>query len=121
MIVKEVDLTIADVGQPITYTISLANLGNTIANNVIVTDIIPNGSTIVPNSIFIGGTLQQGADPSTGLQVGSIPSGGFTTIVFQISANGLPSPNPIQNSASLQYSFITIQTYLLLLETPLAI
>ena len=40
MIVKEVDLTIADVGQPITYTISLANLGNTTANNVIVTDII---------------------------------------------------------------------------------
>ncbi|HFJ9346459.1 TPA: beta strand repeat-containing protein, partial [Bacillus cereus] len=106
VIVKEVDLTIADVGQPITYTISLANLGNTTANNVIVTDIIPNGSTIVPNSIFIGGTLQQSADPSTGLQVGSIPSGGFTTIVFQISANGLPSPNPIQNSASLQYSFI---------------
>ncbi|MED4447153.1 cell surface protein [Bacillus cereus] len=106
VIVKEVDLTIADVGQPITYTISLANLGNTTANNVIVTDIIPNGSTIVPNSIFIGGTLQQGADPSTGLQVGSIPSGGFTTIVFQISTNGLPSPNPIQNSAALQYSFI---------------
>ncbi|MCC2496832.1 DUF11 domain-containing protein, partial [Bacillus cereus] len=98
--------TIADVGQPITYTISLANLGNTIANNVIVTDIIPNGTTIVPNSIFIGGALQLGADPSTGLPVGSIPSGGFTTIVFQISTNGLPSPNPIQNSASLQYSFI---------------
>ncbi|HDR3328325.1 TPA: DUF11 domain-containing protein [Bacillus thuringiensis] len=106
VIVKEVDLTIADVGQPITYTIYLANLGNTIANNVIVTDIIPNGTTIVPNSIFIGGALQLDADPSTGLQVGSIPSGGFTTIVFQISANGLPSPNPIQNSASLQYSFI---------------
>lgn len=106
VIVKEVDLTIADVGQPITYTISLANLGNTTANNVIVTDIIPNGSTIVPNSIFIGGTLQQGADPSTGLQVGSIPSGGFTTIVFQISANSLPSPNPVQNSVRLQYSFI---------------
>lgn len=106
IIVKEVDLTIADVGQPITYTISIANLGNTTANNVIVTDIIPNGTTIVPNSIFIGGALQLGADPSTGLQVGSIPSGGFTTIVFQISANGLPSPNPIQNSASLQYSFI---------------
>lgn len=106
VIVKEVDLTIADVGQPITYTISLANLGNTTANNVVVTDIIPPGTTIVPNSIFIGGTLQLGADPSTGLQVGSIPAGGFTTIVFQISANGLPSPNPIQNSASLQYNFI---------------
>ncbi|MDM5427036.1 DUF11 domain-containing protein [Bacillus mycoides] len=106
VIVKEVDLTIADVGQPITYTISLANLGNTTANNVVVTDIIPPGTTIVPNSIFIGGALQLGADPSTGLPVGSIPAGGFTTIVFQISANGLPSPNPIQNSASLQYSFI---------------
>ncbi|MDR4985345.1 cell surface protein [Bacillus cereus] len=107
VIVKEVDLTIADVGQPITYTISLANLGNTPANNVAVTDILPPGTTLVPNSIFIGGTLQLGADPSTGLQVGSIPAGGFTTIIFQISTNGLPSPNPVQNSASLQYSFIT--------------
>ncbi|MDM5238459.1 DUF11 domain-containing protein [Bacillus cereus] len=106
VIVKEVDLTIADVGQPITYTISLANLGYTPANNVVVTDILPTGTTLVPNSIFIGGALQLGADPSVGLQVGTIPAGGFTTIIFQISANGLPSPNPVQNSAALQYSFI---------------
>nr|WP_240515004.1 DUF11 domain-containing protein [Bacillus cereus] len=106
VIVKEVDLTIADFGQPITYTISLANLGNTPANNIVVTDILPPGTTLVPNSIFIGGALQLGADPSVGLQVGTIPAGGFTTIIFQISANGLPSPNPVQNSAALQYSFI---------------
>ncbi|MFA2566625.1 DUF7507 domain-containing protein [Bacillus wiedmannii] len=106
VIVKQVDLTIADVGQPITYTIALANLGNTPANNVVVTDIFPPGTTLVPNSIFIGGALQLGADPSVGLQVGTIPTGGITTIVFQISANSLPSPNPVQNSAALQYSFI---------------
>ncbi|MGG1147351.1 DUF7507 domain-containing protein [Bacillus wiedmannii] len=106
VIVKQVDLTIADVGQPITYTIALANLGNTPANNVVVTDILPPGTTLVPNSIFIGGALQLGADPSAGLQVGTIPAGGITTIVFQISANSLPSPNPVQNSAALQYSFI---------------
>ena len=64
------------------------------------------GTTLVPNSTFIGGALQLGADPSVGLQVGTIPAGGITTIVFQISANSLPSPNPVQNSASLQYSFI---------------
>ena len=40
VIVKQVDLTIADVGQPITYTIALANPGNTPANNVVVTDIL---------------------------------------------------------------------------------
>ncbi|MBE7118932.1 DUF11 domain-containing protein [Bacillus cereus] len=106
VIVKDVDLTIADVGQPITYTISLANPGNTPANNVVVTDILPPGTTLVPNSIFIGGALQLGADPSAGLQVGTIPAGGTTTIVFQISANGIPSTNPVQNSAALQYSFI---------------
>ncbi|MEK5042391.1 DUF11 domain-containing protein [Bacillus sp. FSL L8-0637] len=106
VIVKQVDLTIADVGQPITYTIALANPGNTPANNVIVTDILPPGTTLVPNSIFIGGTLQLGTDPSVGLQVGTIPAGGITTIVFQISANSLPLPNPVQNSAALQYSFI---------------
>ncbi|MGH0423863.1 cell surface protein [Bacillus pretiosus] len=106
VIVKQVDLTIADVGQPITYTIALANPGNTPANNVVVTDILPPGTTLVPNSIFIGGALQLGADPSVGLQVGTIPAGGITTIVFQISANSLPSPNPVQNSAALQYSFI---------------
>ncbi|CAM4026536.1 cell surface protein [Bacillus luti] len=106
VIVKQVDLTIADVGQPITYTIALANSGNTPANNVVVTDILPPGTTLVPNSTFIGGALQLGADPSVGLQVGTIPAGGITTIVFQISANSLPSPNPVQNSAALQYSFI---------------
>ncbi|MFJ8215455.1 cell surface protein [Bacillus cereus] len=106
VIVKQVDLTIADVGQPITYTIALANPGNTSANNVVVTDILPPGTTLVPNSIFIGGALQLGADPSVGLQVGTIPAGGITTIVFQISANSLPLPNPVQNSAALQYSFI---------------
>ncbi|WP_433947898.1 DUF7507 domain-containing protein [Bacillus tropicus] len=106
VIVKQVDLTIADVGQPITYTIALANPGNTPANNVVVTDILPPGTTLVPNSIFIGGALQLGADPSVGLQVGTIPAGGITTIVFQITTNGIPSPNPVQNSAALQYSFI---------------
>ncbi|PEQ08676.1 DUF7507 domain-containing protein [Bacillus toyonensis] len=106
VIVKQVDLTIADVGQPITYTIALANPGNTPANNVVVTDILPPGTTLIPNSIFIGGALQLGADPSVGLQVGTIPAGGITTIVFQISTNGIPSPNPVQNSAALQYSFI---------------
>ncbi|MDT3495899.1 cell surface protein, partial [Bacillus toyonensis] len=106
IIFKGVDLTIADVGQPITYTIALANPGNTPANNVVVTDILPPGTTLVPNSIFIGGALQLGADPSVGLQVGTIPAGGITTIVFQISANEIPSPNPVQNSAALQYSFI---------------
>ncbi|PHD45525.1 cell surface protein [Bacillus toyonensis] len=106
VIVKQVDLTIADVGQPITYTLALANPGNTPANNVVVTDILPPGTTLVPNSIFIGGALQLGADPSVGLQVGTIPAGGITTIVFQISANSLPLPNPVQNSAALQYSFI---------------
>lgn len=106
IIFKAVDLTIADVGQPITYTIALANPGNTPANNVVVTDILPPGTTLVPNSIFIGGALQLGVDPNAGLQVGTIPAGGITTIVFQISANSLPSPNPVQNSAALQYSFI---------------
>ncbi|MCU5075888.1 cell surface protein, partial [Bacillus paranthracis] len=84
----------------------LANPGNTPANNVVVTDILPSGTTLVPNSTFIGGALQLGADPSTGLQVGTIPAGGFTTIVFQISASSLPTQNPIQNSAALQYNFI---------------
>ncbi|MDR4395458.1 DUF11 domain-containing protein, partial [Bacillus paranthracis] len=107
VIVKQVDLTIADVGQPITYTIALANPGNTPANNVVVTDILPSGTTLVPNSTFIGGALQLGADPSTGLQVGTIPAGGFTTIVFQISASSLPTQNPIQNMPLLQYNLIT--------------
>ncbi|PDY15073.1 hypothetical protein COM83_26490, partial [Bacillus cereus] len=73
-----------------------------------VTDILPTGTTLVPNSIFIGGALQLGADPSVGLQVGTIPAGGITPIVFQISANSLPLPNPVQNSAALHYTFIAV-------------
>ena len=41
----------ADIGDILTYTVSFTGTGNTNANNVIFTDVIPTGTTFVLNSL----------------------------------------------------------------------
>ena len=77
---KSVDKNFADIGDTLTYTVSFTGTGNTNANNVIFTDVIPTGTTFVLNSLTIDGTTQVGANPATGVNIGSIPTG--TTKMF---------------------------------------
>ena len=62
---KAVDKNFADIGDTLTYTVSFTGTGNTNANNVIFTDVIPTGTTFVLNSLTIDGTTQVGATPLT--------------------------------------------------------
>ena len=80
---KAVDKNFADIGDTLTYTVSFTSTGNTNANNVIFTDIIPTGTTFVLNSLTIDGTTQVGANPATGVNIGSIPTGTTKTFHFK--------------------------------------
>ncbi|MBN1040378.1 DUF11 domain-containing protein, partial [Clostridium botulinum] len=103
--VKVVDKTFAGIGETLTYTISLTNKGTAPANNVKITDLIPNGTIFVPNSVTLNGVTQSGVNPQNGVNAGTINANGSAVITFKVTINTLPNPNPIPNTANLNYTY----------------
>lgn len=99
--VKSVDKSYADTGEVLTYTLTLKNDGNVSADNVIITDAIPSGTTFLPGSV-VGAA---GVPPTLTL-TNPIPAGGKAVITFQVMVgNSIPVPNPISNSASIRFTY----------------
>ncbi|HDR7774249.1 TPA: DUF11 domain-containing protein, partial [Bacillus paranthracis] len=70
--VKSVDQTLVTLGDTITYTTILTNSGNTNATNITFTDLIPDGTTFITDSVTIDGITQIGLNPNTGITIGLI-------------------------------------------------
>ena len=104
---KSRDLAFVGLGDIITYTIPITTLGSTSANNVILIDTIPNGTSLVNDSLTLNGQVQSGANPSppSGFTVGTIPANTVTTVSFKVLVASVPVPNPIPNSANLAYNY----------------
>lgn len=108
---KTVDRAVAAVGDTLTYTIVLNNTtGTTDATNVVFTDTPPPGTSFIANSLTKNGTVQSGASPLTGFNVGTIAAGASVTLSFKVLVNSIPaSPAPAQfsNTASWTYQYIS--------------
>ena len=99
--VKTATPDFADVGDTVSYTITLTNTGNVAANNVVLTDVIPAGTSFVPGTL-LGAT---GTPPSLTL-ANPIPAGGTATVTFDVLiGNSLPKPNPIENSVAAAFTY----------------
>ena len=103
--IKAVDKAFVNVGETVTYTITLNNKGNIAANNIKVTDLIPSGTSLVPNSVTVNGVTQAGVNPQNGVNVGTVVANGVAVITFKVVVNQIPIPNPIPNSATLGYTY----------------
>ena len=66
---KAVDLAFATVGDTLTYTITLNQTGNVAVNDVIIQDIIPQGTTFIENSVIVNGETLPGVNPVSGYQL----------------------------------------------------
>lgn len=82
-IIKSTDSNFATIGDEITYRIVLPNTGNTTAQNVILFDTIPNGTTFVNGSVLVNGSLSTD-NPSTGINIGDISPNSVTTVEFRV-------------------------------------
>lgn len=100
--VKSANTNNATVGDTVSYTIVLNNTGNYGAN-VIVTDTIAAGTSLVPNSVLVNGAPVPGADPATGIPVDNVT--GSATIMFSVVINSLPANQLLTNQASATYSY----------------
>ena len=106
--IKTVDKDYATINDVLTYTVTIANNGNTDVENVVFFDTIPNATTFINNSLVVNGVTLPGENPNppTGASIGTIPSGSVSTIVFKVTVNTIPSPNSIPNTASLIGDYI---------------
>ncbi|WP_202128471.1 DUF7507 domain-containing protein [Paenibacillus dendrobii] len=104
--VKTANTTNATIGDTIVYTVTLTNTGNLPAQATVI-DPIPAGAVFVPNSILVNGVPQPGADPTTGINAGSIPPGATITVsvTMQVSVQTLPPQQQLVNQATVNFTF----------------
>ncbi|WP_270344244.1 DUF11 domain-containing protein, partial [Bacillus mobilis] len=105
---KSVDKTTANVGDTLTYTVTLTNTGSVSADNVFFLDPIPNGTTFVANSFTVNGVPQPGANPGAGVNIGTIAAGASVTVRFQVRIFFFPVINPIPNVAFVLFEYTVI-------------
>ncbi|HDX9643237.1 TPA: DUF11 domain-containing protein, partial [Bacillus mobilis] len=103
---KAVDLAFATVGDTLTYTITLNQTGNVAANDVIIQDMIPQGTTFVENSVVVNGETLPGVNPVSGIPIGSITVGGNAIASFQVTVTSIPTPNELTNQAITTFNYI---------------
>ncbi len=103
---KQVNKSFANIGDILTYTIPVSNVGNTTAINILFIDTIPNGTSFISGSLKQDGVLIAGTpNPPGVLLPTNLRANGITTINFQVLINTIPSPNPIPNIATTIFSY----------------
>ncbi|WP_091067851.1 isopeptide-forming domain-containing fimbrial protein [Paenibacillus sp. NFR01] len=105
-VVKSADTANATVGDTVTYFLNVTNAGN-LAATVTVTDAIPPGAVFVPNSVLVNGVPQPGADPASGINIGTVAPGATVqvTVSLQVTVASLPSPQQLVNQAGATFTF----------------
>ncbi len=66
---KTVNVATGAVGDVLTYTVLITNVGIIPVTDVLFQDVIPEGTTFVDNSVTIGGIQQPGLNPEIGFTV----------------------------------------------------
>lgn len=103
---KIVDKPIATVGDILTYTITLTNVGNVIASNVLFQDTPSTGATFKPSSVIINGVTQPTYNPTLGFTLPDIAIGNVVTIVFSATVISVPVTNAVTNQSTTTFKFV---------------
>lgn len=97
---KKVDKAYADVGEILTYTVTIENPNNFTIYNVAFNDATPDGTSYIGNLVVSGPFT--GNDPASGLIITSIAPASSVSISWQVLVNSFPPiPNPVPNYANI--------------------
>jgi uncharacterized repeat protein (TIGR01451 family) len=100
-----VDRATAMLGDVLTYTTVISSSG-TSANNSTFFNTPPMGTSFVADSFTVNGVPRPGANPATGVALGTIPAGATLTITFQVRVDAIPpGPSPNLRSTRARWTF----------------
>lgn len=93
------------VGDTVTYTINIENIGTETAQNIFFQDKMDVNSSFVPESVFINGVQYSNYDPVLGFTLPNMIVGSVNQIVFQAKVNSIPSSTKINNIAFATFGY----------------
>ncbi|GFZ30003.1 hypothetical protein CSC2_05290 [Clostridium zeae] len=105
-VVKTVDKPIATIGDTLTYTITLTNVGNVIDSEVFFQDNPSEGVSFVTGSVKVNNVSQPGYDPTVGFSLGDIGVGNVVTVQFKVNVVAVPSTNQVTNQAVVPFKYV---------------
>jgi uncharacterized repeat protein (TIGR01451 family) len=106
--IKDASDTSPQVGDAVTYTIEIPNKGPVPANNVTLYDALPTELILVGAPIVTGASgLGSGIlNEMPGLNIGTIAAGATAKVVFVVSVEAIPNPNPFENKVRITFDDI---------------
>lgn len=103
-VIKSTTSTAVSVGDIVTYSVAVTNNGIATVNNVVFTDAVPASTVLAPTGVFVDGVLRPGANPSTGITIGSIAPGATVTVVFSVQVTSLPASAVLNNQSTVSFT-----------------
>ncbi|HBG0248797.1 TPA: DUF11 domain-containing protein [Clostridioides difficile] len=107
--IKTSNTETANVGDIITYTVTLDNTCDSPLTNVFFRDLIPNGLEFIPGTVTVDGVSVPGVDPNTGFPLPDIGGGTGVEVTFDVVVESIPNPNPTNNIATIDYSYTPVE------------
>ncbi|MGL5152536.1 MAG: DUF7507 domain-containing protein [Clostridium sp.] len=104
-LIKSVDTQFGTICDVVTYTFTLKNMGNTIANAVVLRDTLPNSLKYMDGSVTVNGVPYKTYSPLVGIPVGSLDLNQVITVTFKGTIVSLPKPNVIDNVGVVNYKY----------------
>ncbi|RDY28493.1 DUF11 domain-containing protein [Romboutsia weinsteinii] len=105
-VTKTVDKAYETVGNNLTYTIKIANEGNTNSTNVFVQDLIQIDARFVNGSVIVNGVSKPTYDPNIGFNLDDIPANDTATVSFVVTVQSIPPVDyTIYNHSLINYEF----------------
>jgi len=105
---KFVDDSVVSLNDTVTFSFSLRNEGNRDASLVLY-DLLPAGLSYIPNSVIKNGAPLPGADPSLGINLGSLKPNSTAHVVFKAIVVSIPPALQFTNQGRADYKFESLE------------
>ncbi|MBU3191605.1 DUF11 domain-containing protein [Clostridium bowmanii] len=105
-VTKYVNKTYATLGDTLTYSFNVSNIGNVTATSTNFFDVIPIGASFIPGTVIINGLSKPIYNPELGFALGSLTAGQVVSLSFNTLVNFVPSPNTLINNGSVIFDYL---------------